>query len=450
MITSRVVRTALVVCALVTPAIGHANPFSVVPSGGEAGTAAAVTIDYEYEVDKSVITRERVGTEVTGTPVGAIPKTRDLLFHQYKHTVTPKLDVGVFPDTWITVALPIIITQSRELRLADGVDRADSTTLQDGFVPTDGYDANDPNTAPGGDMVFRGHDRHGLSQIRLGIATAPMNQRRDPTKPTWRIGAEVRLALGKQMDFSQAAPDRTGVSTGVDDLRVWTTLDKKLGRFEPWFELFWQTPIAVRSGSVIQNPGFGVSNGMPGQIGGASFGVEAYAVDDAINGNKISIDLGARTVAHFEGRDYSELWEVFAYAGDAHVANNPLILDADPTRADVQPFSHPGVTNIENYLETAAHIALRAQLGPHVNVAAIVDLAWKSQHDITFADAGVDLPTCPSGVTAHCEADDNNVINPGTTEVNPLHNAKIDLAGHRYHAEDSFALVIGVMGQFVF
>jgi hypothetical protein len=445
------VRTRALVCALIAaPAAAHANPYSVVPSGGEAGTAAAVTIDYEYEVDKSVITRERVGTDIADTVSGAIPKTKDLLYHQYKHTVTPKLDVGVFPDTWITVALPIIIQQSRELRLADGVDRADSTTLQDGFVPTDGYDAADPTTAPGGDLVFRGHTRHGLSQIRLGIATAPMNQRRDPSKPTWRLGTEVRLAIGKQMDFSQGIPDRTGVSTGVDELRVWTSLDKRLGRFEPWFELFWQTPIAVRSSSLIQNPGFGTSNVTAGQIGGASFGVEGYAVDDPVNGNKISLDFGARVVAHFEGRDYSEMWEVFAYAGDAHVADNPLILDSDPTKAGVQSMSHPGVTNIENYLETAARLALRAQLGPHVSVAALVDLAWKSDHDITFADAGIDLPTCPSGVTAHCEADDNNVINPGTVEVNPLHQAKIDLAGHRYHAEDSFSLVIGVMGQFVF
>ena len=441
----------LAVCALLAaPTIARANPYSVVPSGGEAGTAAAVSIDYTYEVDTSVITRERVGTVVGGTPVGAIPKTKDLLFHQYKHTVTPRLDVGVFPDTWVTIALPIIIQQARELRLADGVARADSSTLQDGYVPTDGYDANDPTTAPGGDMVFRGHDRHGLSQIHLGIATAPMNQRRDPTKPTWRIGSEVRLALGKQMDFSQGLPDRTGVSTGVDEIRVWTSLDKKLGRFEPWFELFWQAPIATRSSSVIQNPGFGSTNTTLGQTGGASFGVEGYAIDDPINGNKISVDFGARTVAHFEGRDYSEMWEVFAYAGDAHVATNPLILDADPTRTGVQPFSHPGVTNIENYLETATRIAVRAQLGPHVNVAALVDLAWKSAHDISFADAGTDLPTCPAGVTAHCEVDDNIVINPGTVEVNPLHQAKIDLAGHRYHAEGSFALTIGVMGQFIF
>jgi hypothetical protein len=359
----------------------------------------------------------------------------------------------VFTDTWLTVALPIIVTQSRELRLADGVDRGSSTTLQDGFLPAQGYDANDPTapSGPGGDLVFRGHNRHGLDQIHLGLAFAPMNQRRDDTKPTWKIGAEVRLAIGKTMAFSQAHPDDTGVSRGVHELRAYTSIDKRIyDRFEPWFELFWQTPIATRSSSLIQDPGFGTSNATLGQIAGANFGVEAYAVDDAVNGDKISIDLGSRVVAHFEGRAYSEMWEVFAYAGDADVAGSPLVLDRDPVTPDVQAMSHPGVTNIENYLETAARVALRAQFGPHVNVAATFDFAWLSQHEITFADAGIDQPTCKGTPDPSCEADNNDVVNPNTREVNPLHQAKIDLAGHRYRAEDSFALTIGVMGQVVF
>ena len=45
---------------------------------------------------------------------------------------------------------------------------------------------------------------------------------------------------------------------------------------------------------------------------------------------------------HFEGREYTEMWEVFAYAGDSR-GSGPLILDADPTtlgRPAAEPSRH--------------------------------------------------------------------------------------------------------------
>ncbi|MCX5745589.1 MAG: hypothetical protein NT062_24190, partial [Proteobacteria bacterium] len=194
MLLSRAVRTlATSLAVTLLPLVAVANPHAVVPSGGESGTAGTISIEYDYTLDKSVISREQVGA--TSAIPGAVPKSTDLLFHQYTHTITPKLEFGVFPDTWVSVALPITVNQARELRLADGVARTDSSTIRDGFVPTGGYDAQDPTTEPGGDLVFRGIGRHGLSQVKLGLATALMNQRRDDTKPTWKLGAEVWLAI---------------------------------------------------------------------------------------------------------------------------------------------------------------------------------------------------------------------------------------------------------------
>ena len=79
--------------------------------------------------------------------------------------------------------------------------------------------------------------------------------------------------------------------------------------------------------------------------------------------------------------------------------------------------------------------------------AALVDVSWKTDHVISFADAGIDLPTC--GATP-CEAEDNDLVNPGTVEVNPLHAPRIDLVGHRYHSIDNLSVVIGVQGIVLF
>jgi len=436
---------------LIVGATAHANPASLVPGGIDSNGRVDVigTVDYEYEHDSSTVWRES-DRDPTADPNGPLPSHRDLAFSQNKHTLTPRLAVGIFHDTFFTAALPVIISQSRELVLDTGVDRAGSSTVIDGLLPMAGYDAHDPTTAPTGDTMFRGVDRHGLDQIQLGLGIAPMNQARDDTKPTWKLGAELRLAIGQVMKFDPMAPGaNSGVSSGVHELKLWTSFDRKLDWIEPWVQIFWQVPIGVTKESLFQNPGFGAVNIDKCQTAGVEFGFEAYAIDQAAEHNRISLDLGSKVVAHFEGRDYTEMWEVFSYAGDSR-SNGPLVLDSDPTAAGVQALSYPGISSIENYLETAAKIAIRAEIGPHVRFAVGTDIIWKTDHVITFSDAGVDLPTCGAGQTSHCEQMSNDVINPGTAEVNPLHSPKIDLVGHRYLSQDNFGIVIGVSGQVLF
>jgi hypothetical protein len=448
---------SIAVTLIVTAATAHANPASLVPGGVDAAAPnvsqsrvdVVGTVDYEYEQDSSTIWRENV-RDPNADPNGPLPTHRDLAFHQYKHTLTPRLAVGIFHDTFFTAALPVVITQSRELRLDTGVDRAGSSSVIDGLIPMTGFDARDPSTPTTGDLMFRGPDRHGLDQIELGLGVAPMNQARDDTKPTWKIGAELRLAIGTVMKLDPTAPaSNTGVSSGVHELKLWTSFDRKLDWVEPWVEIFWQVPLTSTKDSLFQDPGFGTTNVSKSQTAGVQFGLEAYAIDNAADRNRISLDLGTKVVAHFEGRDYSEMWEVFASAGDSRGAG-PLILDADPTKSGIQALSYPGISNVENYLETTAKIAIRAEIGPHVRFWAGTDIIWKTDHAITFADAGVDLPTCGAAATTHCEQGANDVINPGTEEVNPLHAGVIDLVGHRYRSQDNFGIVIGVSGQVLF
>ncbi len=424
----------------------HANPDHLVPSAGVEGAPMSLhmRLDYAYELSSSVILRENVGDPSAG-PLAGIPRSKQLAFHQYRHLLTPRAEVGIFRDTWLSVALPIVVAQARELEL-EGAGRDEATG---GLLPAQGFDARDPSTPPPGDLVFRGISRKGLDQIHVGLNLAPMNQRRDDTKPTWKIGAEMRFAVGKVMRFDSLDPhSETGVSRGVHELRLWTSIDRQFRWTEGWFELFWQTPIAARSKSLYQDPGFGTTNYKASQQGGAAFGVETYVMNDKLTGNRISLDLGGRIVGHFEGRQYSEMWEVFAYAGDSR-GTGPLILDRDPVEPGVQAMSHPGISNVENYLETAGRVAVRASLGEHVRFAAVVDIAWKTDHVISFADAGIDLPTC-DGSARRCEDDANDLVNPGTREVNPLHAPRIDQVGHRYHSEDNFGFSLGVQAQALF
>ena len=437
----RTLPVALLVVAPLASVIGpislaRANPAGVVPAPDLAnGGIVQFEAEYEYEMDSAQIRREHEGAGAD--PLGALPSRREFDFHSNRHTLTPKAELSLTHDFWLSFAAPIILASSSELDLAPGTTRAGSSTFTDGLLTGQGFDARDPATPPGGNLVFRDVNRTGVPELRLGLGFAPMNQARDATKPTWKLGAELHLSVGKVMRFDAQDPGaQAGVATGVDEIKLWTSVDRRLQYFEGWFEASYQQSILTRDASLYHDPGFGSTNLAPGQVASASFGLETYIVDDPETGNQVSIDAGARLKAHFEGRGYTEMWQVFALAGDRRLGG-PLVLDADPITPGVQPLSYPGISNYESYLETAARLAIRAKLGNHVRFAALGEVIWKTDHALSFADAGVDR-------------NNDNLINPGTAEVNPLYAPKIDQVGHRYLSTENFGLVLGVEAQLLY
>src|SRR4029078_11531625 len=111
-------------------------------------------VEYTYELDSSRLVRERVG-DPSADPLKGVPTVRDLKFNQFSHTLTPRIQVGVFRDTFVYAALPIVIQQVRELSLDTAVDRAGSSTVTDGLLPQNGFDARDPGTPTPDNLMFR-------------------------------------------------------------------------------------------------------------------------------------------------------------------------------------------------------------------------------------------------------------------------------------------------------
>lgn len=466
----RLVSLALGVSALVIPAftrnVGHAGPYSEVASAFDPGDGLDLhlTFDYRLDVRRSAIIREDVGRPGSTTANG-LPLVRDLIFAGSRHTLVPRLELGLFRDVSFAVAMPLVLADERTLELDqrdtpcdfDGTDatcinRGTSTTFVDGILTGTGFDGQ--NGGAGFDTddptVFRGPTRRGVDQVHVGLTWAAMNQARDETKPTWKLGVETRLAVGKIATIDAANLDgSTGVGRGVTELRLWTSMARRIGWAEPFVEAWWQAPLAVKKTSLFDDPGFGAQSTLPQQEGGVRFGFEGYAVDQGDDGARLALELSARMVAHFEGRNYSELWEVFALAGDA-TRGGPMVLDADPITDDLQALDHPGVTNIENYIEMGGRVAARIAVGQKFRLGAAFELTAENEHVITFTDAGIDLPECSGAPTAGCEAPDDDLVTPSTEEVNPLHVPLTDLVGHRYRATDVLNYVVGVNMQLLF
>jgi hypothetical protein len=452
-----------VVGATAAPAV--AGPFTTVPSAADPGDPIDLhlTLDWELRLGRGQITRERVGI-ASVAPTDPIPEVRDLLLESSRHTLRAGAELGVFHDTWLSLGLPIVISDQRALLFdqqdtpcsfagagATCVNADNSPTVLDGLLPARGYDADDPGTGfpMGEDMIFRGPGRSGLTHVALGLGVAPMNQRRDDTKPTWKLGGELQLAIGTLARFDRDAPDASGgLSTGVHELRVYTSVGKRVGWAEPYVQIDWKTPLSAKSGSPFEDPGFGARRSLTMPEGSLLFGFEAIMVDRPDDHTRVSVDLSTEIRGYFEGRAHTPMWEVLAYAGDSRYGG-PLILDRDPVMPDVQAISHPGISLVENYLELTARFAVRAELGPRVHLGAVGGLSFANDHTITFDDAGVDLPTCAGGSTG-CEVEQNDLVNPGTAEVNPNHVPLVNLVGHRYRLEDALGVQVGVEARIMF
>ncbi len=422
----------------VAPNLASAGPHTDVASAFDKDDPfdLFVSFDYILGIHSAKVMRENVGGPGS-SPTAPLPVDRDLKFSSTRHTLVPRIAMGVFSDMNISVALPIVISDNRSLDL-DGTNRTDSSTIGDGLLPMNGFNADDPGTGfPSGNELFRGPTRRGLDQIHLGLTWAPMNQQRDDTKPTWKLGAEARLAIGTTAKFDRSDPTgQTGIGRGVNEVNLWTSIAKRSGWAEPFVEIWWRAPFSTKSDSAFIEPGFGQRRTAAQQHAGTRFGFEAIFWEKPADKTRVSLDVAARLEAHFEGRAYTEMWEVFSYAGDA-TGGGPLILDSDPTSTGVQALSHPGVSNIENYISFSGRVGLRAELGDKVRLGFSFELVRHQAHIISFADAGVDKPTCSGSSTTGCEIDRNDVVNPGTDEVNPLHVPTIDVVGHRYRIDKS-------------
>ena len=296
---------SLAVAATASPA--WAGPDSDVASAFDPGDGfdLHLTFDYQLDVHRAAIRREAAGRPGT-SPTDPLPVVDDLVFASTKHTVVPKLELGLFHDVSASFAVPLVLAWDRSLELdqrdtpctfdvpgATCVSRMSSSTLADGLLPTVGYDGQNGGAGFTGTdpTVFRGPTRSGVDQIHLGVTWAPMNQLRDDTKPTWKLGAELRLAVGEVMAMNRLDPTAsTGVGRGFHELRLSTSIAKRMGWAEPFVDLSWQVPIAIKDGSPFASPGFGARSTDPSQRAGARFGFEAYAVDQGDDGARLSLE----------------------------------------------------------------------------------------------------------------------------------------------------------------
>ena len=123
---------------------------------------------------------------------------KDLVFEQFRHTLTPTLEFGLFRDLGLYFELPIVLSDSRQYSFDQRADdcvfgspggsptasctnKGNSTTLRDEILPSSGFDATNtgnpslPFGGPDSELIFKGPVRRGLDQLNVGLKYALFN-----------------------------------------------------------------------------------------------------------------------------------------------------------------------------------------------------------------------------------------------------------------------------------
>jgi hypothetical protein len=422
---------------------------------------------YDHTEQRAQIKRELEGLSPSQT---TILVDRDLLYAFRRDSISLRAEFGLFQDLMLHAELPIILGESQDYSFdqSDGnacryppdpmpscVNASNSTTIADGLVPSMGYDAQNGGVGlPAGAMIFRGVKRGAISgsgldafdTFNFGLTWAPVNQRRDDTKPTWVLALEPQISIGNIMAFDRARPNvNHAVSEGIHHILARTAISRywswSNGGVEPYIGFWYSYPIA-RGDSLFKDYGPSEKLKNPQQQGGTLFGLELVPFERPHEGHKIWIDLRGRLEGHFNGRGYSEMWELLASAGplncdtkDNHAAFNPACDPAQTTNL-YQNQAYTGITTIENYASLGVDIALGVQVGQHARFRASFDYAHDQAHFVTGEDIGV--PTTSSG----------RVMLP--SEFNPAYRPVVDQVGRRYRVDNSNWYNFGVWGQMQF
>lgn len=334
-------------------------------------------VSYDFDFKKAAIMRE------WGSG-GKNNLARDLIFRQFRHTVTPTLEIGLWHDLSVYIALPVVVSDNRNYSFdkelgadckfaepgggtANCVNKVNSTSIRDGIIPADGYDAfedADPYgqfTDPSTDMIFRSPTRRGLDQIHVGMKIGLLSQARKSHLPNWVLGLEGRFAIGKPMAFDPNIQDSDPavnhrVGRGMHELGVWTALSRRYRWFDPFFGAHWRQ--SLRAGSTRFNH-------TPQSETGAYFGAEIVPWENKSQHKKVAFVLSGSATLHYNGRGYSEIWELLA-------SNDAL----DPSDDD-------GISKVQDYGSFSINAGLNFHMGPYARLNFGADLRTDTLHFVT-------------------------------------------------------------------
>lgn len=369
-------------------------------------------------------------------------------------------DIGIFRDLALSIRLPIILADSRELSDLDGSTK-NPQRLQDSQ----------------GDALFgvpfKSPTRSGIDWLGLGLNYAIFNQQRDDTKPTWVVGGEARIAIGERIHACNDAvankcpdpqnpngPGRDpGISRGMNAYILHTVFARRFGYVEPY------TGFRVQAEVPQSNSDFGKTSDLRGSllntppiVGTITVGTEVFPYENREAFQRLSLDFKVRGSYHSPGREYSELFDALG-SSQARSLRNPNAASyrsgpdgftsvADPNGAKV---FFTGITDQQAFGSFGGFAGVTWQTGEYVKFNAGMGLTHVQSHLITAADACNPDTRSDAGASGPCRSGAPNSAGGTVTGIpNPNHRQSIDLPGRRFSVDDTLLVDLWVSGTLMF
>jgi hypothetical protein len=428
---------------------------------------------YSYNFKSAAILREWN----SGTPADDENRlVKDLRYRQQRHMITANLEIGLWHDLSIYFALPVIISDQRDYSFdqreggdciygddvppepsATCVNKNNSTTVRDGIIPRDGFDASqsgapfDSFTGPGTELIFKGPGRRGIDQFWLGLKYGILNQEKRSHMPNWLVAFEARLGVGRPMKFTRNIAEEDPASNHtvgrrIHELGLWTALSRRYRFLDPYFTAFWRQSIRGANSQFENLESKGAQDKkLPQSTAGITFGTEIVPFERKAKSIKVSLVLEGSATLHYGGRGYSEIWELLADSPAMIGTDDPTVAD-DCDREGAMSFARndpgnpdyvttgggsnacrrfKGITDIQDYGTFGFNGGLNFHLGKFVRFMLGVNVLTDTRHFLTFTNRG----DADGGL-------DDDRVEAGTTEVNPLRRDVVDNVGRRYVIDD--------------
>jgi len=403
---------------------------------------ANIEVLYNFDFRQAKITRE-------SSQDGDNVLVKELDFQQMAHTVTPRLQVGVWHDLALFADFPLVIYDQRWGKFSTGVRGTDpkqnsgqgystlafdrcrfgqprpgwcDTTEPSSRTTLDGqstgypvidqdtvWDLFDRNQTSGDYKSVRGgfNNLVGFGDMDIGLAWAPLNQERSPTQPTWVLRFKYTIPTGKVMNPIETASDTNpgGVGLGLHQFTWSTAFAHRFSVLEPYIDVAYTFGVPGASALPDLRNDWTTAARHEGQI---ALGVEVVPYENKALDQRFAIDLRGVGIYHGQQRTYSEMSDVL---------NEVTLRDQYSTF-----YGHLG------FFFSAARF-IRFDIGANIGT--------DTNHFISGEKIGTDKDG--NGIL-QLDQNGDGVIDRDSTEGNPYFNPVIDTPGRRLRVEETLVV----------
>jgi hypothetical protein len=377
----------------------------------------SVGVSFRRRQQHSTIARERIGmSDTIGGRTLPVVQSREV-------TTSLSLDlaVGVWHDLMVYGRLPLVLSDTRSLRQADGVS---TEAVNRALLGGEG----DGNAALF-DRTFTSATRSGIPALEFGVAWGVFNQYVTDYLPTWVLSLETRIGIGKlQAPCADGAGCNAGINRGTAIVALQSRWSYRWRFLEPYLGLKYADEIATAASENFNPHGAVPSelNPAPPSVYELTAGMSLIAWEDRRRFQRLWIDVRGYAAYVSAGRDDSPLYDALG------TSSNPQLHVAYQTASG--SVTENGLTNVASYARLRAEITLGTQAARYVRFRAGIGLSHVTSHLLTDAAA------CIASGDGSCPAD----------RVNPLYRPVIDLPGQRFiqTGELTFDVFADATGEF--